>query len=249
MKYLRPADLARINTPAPALGRGVAIWMLLIQRFPRTLEEIAGQLKIPKASVYRLLESLCLLGIIQRLPDKRYEPLWGVQSLTNPLENLREELSVIMADLCRQSQCTVEWYEPSKEGMVLTLQNHPESEVRVQIRPGFTRRWSDEFEAVTRLGVALDAAAPPLKTARIHTSNGSLQNIGSREINRQLANVRQTKASIDLAFNGNGVRRCAVALMDGDRLRGVLALAEVFQFNEPSRADEWLKLLQRSLPV
>ena len=239
--------LRHAETAAPALDRGLALWVLLIGESPLSLEELSGRLDIPKASTLRLLGSLCRLGMIQRLPDKRYEPLWGLRSLVNPRTRLREEIASRLDLLSQATQSTTEWYEPEPEGMVLILQHHPKGEVRVQIRPGFCRSWPHELEAIVTLGLALAPGAPVMTTAQRYVENGVQGTIHRAEIDKLLAHARKTKTAFETFFNSNGVRRCAVALMDGTRLLGVLSVAETYRFRETRKPGHWLPLLLENL--
>jgi len=241
-------QLRQTETAAPALGRGLALWVLLIRESPLSLEEMAGRLDLPKASALRLLGSLCRLGMIQRLPDKRYEPLWGLRSLVDPRTRLREKIAARLDLLSQATQSTTEWYEPEPEGMVLVLQQHPKREVRVQIRPGYCRGWLHELEAIVTLGLALAPGAPAVTTAQSYVENGVKGTIRRAEIEKLLAHARKAKTAAETFFNSNGVRRSAVALMNGNRLLGVLSVAEVFRFHETREPGHWLPLLLENLP-
>ncbi|HWL51414.1 MAG TPA: helix-turn-helix domain-containing protein [Chthoniobacteraceae bacterium] len=248
MKPPSAQHLRTIETAAPALNRGLALWMLLQEESPLTLEEMTARLSLPKASARRLLESLCRLGLIRRLADKRYEPLWALHSLRAPADRLREALAPRMAALCRESRHTVEWYEPTEEGLVLVLQELPDTEVHVKARPGFLRTWGDELEATITLGHALIPGAPLPKTMERHQENGVRRPLSPGAVASLLDEARQWKTATDNAFNTNGVRRAAVAMMEGERLLGVLALAEVFRFGVATTPQQWLEPLTHTLP-
>lgn len=249
MEFLDPQRLRQLPSSAPALTRGLALWVTLCQESPLSLEELAARLQLPKASAFRLLESLRDLGLIRKLANKQFEPLWAPRPLEDDRQIFRQALEARMERLARETNCTVEWYEPHPEGLTLVIQNHPDSEVRVQARPGFLRRWDSEFEAVTRLGFAFAKSAPKIHSAQLPTANGVLRNLKGRELSRLLAEAREDQTASDAAFNTNGVRRCAAAVRDeatGD-FRGVLAIAETFHFSRRSRQKDFLTSLQNAL--
>ncbi|MEM1060509.1 MAG: hypothetical protein AAGK14_14945, partial [Verrucomicrobiota bacterium] len=59
--------------------------------------------------------------------------------------------------------------------------------------------------------------------------------------------ARAERHATDVAFNTNGIRRCALAVMDArDRFRGVLALAEAFRFDAAVSPGPWLTALRQT---
>lgn len=247
MISLDARELCKLSTPAPALGRGLALLSVLADQQPRTLEALAGGLGIPKASVLRLLSTLQSAGAVRKGADKRYEALWGFLPLAGPSAVLRRRLDEIMCRLCADFRCTVEWYEPEERGMALVRQVHPETGVRVQARPGFLREWNSEFEAVARLGHALHAEAPPPVSPRMYIDDGQLREVSKTKALRLMDDARHAKSASDSAFNENGVRRAAVAAMAGGALIGVLALAETFRFKKRSDTARQLLHLKNAL--
>src|SRR5690606_25451815 len=106
--------------------------------------------------------------------------------------------------LCETTKCTVEWYEPCENGLSLLRQTQPDSELRVQAKPGYLRAWGGEFEAVARLGYAFSSYAPPLLSPKAYVSNGVLKSISKQTALKWLAEARQTRMAKDDCFNCNG---------------------------------------------
>jgi DNA-binding IclR family transcriptional regulator len=230
---------AKPTSGAPALTRGLAILQTVGQDGPLSLEQIAKQLKLPKASAYRLLETLDEAGMIRKSADKRYEALQQLRLIQSPRERLRDQIESRMHRLAQDTVCTVEWYEPTVDGMQLVLQQNPETELCVKARPGFLRDWQTEFEAVTRLGHAFANQAPEIKQSQLYTANGHLSPINRKAIQKGIQEAKASRNAHDTAFNSNGVRRSAVAAFDSPEhfFLGVLALAEVYHFSRTISAE------------
>ncbi|MBC2594581.1 helix-turn-helix domain-containing protein [Ruficoccus amylovorans] len=237
MKQLDPQALCQPETPAPALGRGLAILAALAQDSPQSLESLATRLKLPKASVFRLMATLETLGMVRRTSQKTYEPLWQLQPAADTLTLLRNRLEARMPALCAESRCTIEWYEPGAEGMRLVLQKNPESELCVKVRPGYVRLWGDELEAVARLGYAFYPDAPAPVVMDHYPANGERQPLPLAKVRAQIALARREENAFDPAYNSNAVRRFAIAVIEDGQFAGVLALAEAYHFTQRPGAD------------
>ncbi|WP_269524577.1 helix-turn-helix domain-containing protein [Coraliomargarita parva] len=248
MKFYSAQELARIDTSAPALSRGIAILGTLAQDGPQNLEQLSSEMSLPKASVFRLLDTLAKIGIVRKTSDKRYESLYQLLPLDDPMAQFRQALEPKMEALCQTTDSTIEWYEPSEAGMHLILQRNPDRELCVKAEPGFLRDWDSEFEAVARLGAAFAPDAPKVESTQAYTSNGVLENLNASDIESFLKDARDTETAHDLAFNTNGVRRAAVAAFDAKhQFLGVLALAEVYHFNTRNLSRDYLKQLKATL--
>jgi DNA-binding IclR family transcriptional regulator len=224
------------HEPVPALARGLAVWRLLAQEGPLPLEPVRERLGLPKASCYRLLETLCRLGYARRDSTRAYRLLWELRPLADPGLALRGRVEALLPGLAQRLQATVEWWEPRAAGLVLELQSGSDSgEVQVKARPGFLRRWGEELDAVARLGYALAAEAPPLaSTLQHHRRNGVKEHCPQAAAQRLVATARARGWASDPRFNANGVRRHAVAVRRSDALAGILAAAELHRFG-PTR--------------
>jgi len=232
------------SEPAPALSRGLSILSELSAHAPLSLEEITSRLGLPKASVFRLLATLLNLGVIRRRSDKRYEPLWVLRPLQDHAAALQQRLFDGMPALAKQLEATAEWYEPGAEGMVLMKQEVPEGEIRVQARPGFLRSWREELDSVHTLGRAFHLRAPQAPDRLpAYVANGRMGSISTPEARQRIALAQGSRRAQDPFFNRNSVRRSAVAVLAGETFLGVLAVAQVFSFEEPEEPDLlWGKL-------
>ncbi len=248
MELLATDILTGSKATAPALNRGLAILATLGKDVPRSLENLSEELALPKASVYRLLETLTSIGIIRKNADKRYQALWQLQPIGDPMALYRQSMQSKMDLLCNSTNCTVEWYEPCAEGMRLILQSNPDNELCVKAEPGFLRDWSTEFEAVARLGAAFAEEAARITKTKAYLRNGLLKPLSQAEISRQRKAAESERTAHDTAFNTNGVRRLAAAAFDADdNFLGVLALAEIYHFNRRNLTRSFLQQLKTTL--
>lgn len=249
MKLFNPASLCATETSAPALSRGLAVLAVLGEQTSATLEELARHLALPKASVYRLLDTLERTGFVRKTADKRYTPLYAFQPLVERQYHYRQYLGPKMEALCQSIECTVEWYEPTSEGMKLVLQKHPDTELFVHAKPGFLRDWNTEFEAVTRLALAFSPEAPRTSRMAYYATNGRMKMLGKREIDQRIQSAVQQATAYDAVYNSRGVRRFAAVALDSDSgdMIGILAIAESYQFNRKTKAQTYLKQLKTIL--
>lgn len=249
MKLGDPIFFSGCATPAPALNRGLAILRMLGERSPLSLEYLSSHLKLPKASVFRLLDTLEKTGTVRKTAEKLYEPLWALQPLESDPLAFRHQIERRIKALPAETNCSAEWYEPTPEGMKLVLQELPHTELCVKAKPGFLRDWDTEFEAVARLGQAFAKEAQPLSHSKLYARNGELQKISTRKIRALTEEARRTSVAYDEAFNNNGVRRFAAAAIDertGNFL-GVLALAEAYRFSDLPPPSFHLTHLEKTL--
>lgn len=249
MIQLNPLSLCRADLPAPALSRGMGILLYLAQREAATLEQIASDLEIPKASAFRLLQTLEACNALHKTPQRTYELLLTLQPATDPLTIFRTQLESRLASLCQQTDCTVEWYEPSKEGMVLTLQKQPDTELCVQARPGFLRQWGWEVDSVALLGYAFYAAAPKPRKINYYPKNGVRTPLPLALFQQMVANARKEAQAQDGAYNENGVRRFAISVgsPQTDAFQGVLAVAQTYRFTPSPAAKDYFRLMRSAL--
>lgn len=238
-----------IESSAPALARGLCILQMLSESGSMPLEQLSRELNIPKASALRLLTTLEQMGTVRRDADKRYEALYRLQSIRSPIETFRYSLEAKMAHLVTATGCTVEWYEPTLEGMQLIRQSNPEVELCVQARPGFLRDWHSEFEAVARMGHAFASQAPKLSHSQLYRKNGVLESVDQRYIEHSIQKAKAECATYDDAFNTNGVRRFATAAFasETNTFLGVLAIAEVYHFTNLADPKTILNQLKTTL--
>lgn len=244
---MNPLSFSQAHTTAPALSRGLAVLAALNGHPPVSLESLSKTLRLPKASVFRLLGTLQEIGLVRKTQGKSYEALWVLRPLADSGSLFRERVIKTMAGLCQETGCTVEWYEPSPEGMKLGDQVNPDTELRVQAKPGFLRPWQGEFDAVSRLGHAFAPEAPSLQSLQTYVANGVLKNLPLKSARVSLHEARTSRCASDLHYNSNGVRRIAAAAFESEQFRGVLALAEAFPFSKTPRTEFYLETLRRAL--
>jgi len=218
--------------PAPALARGVEILRLLEREPERTLEGIAAHLPYPKPSIFRLLQTLAQIGLVEKTPEARYRALQVLRPAGVARRDLAQALEEVMEGLVGETGCTVEWFESTQEGMLLRRQRHPAQEVRVVARPGFLRVWNDEADAVALLGLAFAPEAPEPGAMGAYRADGVKGPLSARQVRGRVAAARTAQAASDPAFNTNGIRRSAAAVFCPD-WAGVLAAACPYRFGSP----------------
>jgi DNA-binding IclR family transcriptional regulator len=235
---------------APALARGIRILRLLEQR-SCSLDAIAREVKMPKSSILRMLDTLIGLGLVAR--DERtgsYAPLTMLVPVAAGAEKAwQQRLENTLTMLAESTGATAEWYVPGPQGMVLLQQAEPpQGEVRVRARAGFIRTFDGELDAVACLGHAWftvkEASSGSFWT---YDRQGRHRNLGQADVARRIALARECGSALDEHFNTNGVRRLACLIRRGNRPLGVLALAESLRPNSTPRPDQLLLPLQTAV--
>lgn len=233
------------SSVAPALERGLVAFSAITQQPGLNLEELSKSLHCPKSSLSRILDTLVAQGLVERGKDKRYRALYRLVP-NQSSSNWDDRLQAAMEDLCLSLGLTVEFYEKRTEGMVITRRREDDrGPIQVRARLGFVRRLTGEIDAVA--GVAINALQTPLPNESWrYGSQGERCSLDSTPLRGHLEAMGRLHG--DQAYNSNGIRRMAGALMDSSsQLKGVLALAEPFTPQANAQQTERLRALERSI--
>jgi len=212
--------------PAPALSRGLAVLRALATDGPQTLEQLAHASGWPKSSLLRLLRSLAAFGAVRRdASTKRYHALLTLAPLGDAGPGLLEQAAPVLDGLCAETAQTTELYAWGDGALTMIDRREPEDAlVSVRARIGWRRDLS-ELEALSQVVHAFDASVK--LAGKPWAWRGGRRSALSRTAARQaVAEAKRRGVGIDLGVNEYGIRRYAAPLLAGDRLRGVLALAQ-----------------------
>lgn len=221
--------------PVPGLGRGLAILDHLGREGACSLERIARDLKLPKSSTSRLLESLGLVGCVVRDPvSKRYRAVRVLVSLPAPGTDLRQVAGPEAAALATATAASVEVYAWTGGNLVMVDRADPEEgTVVVWARVGWVRP-SEELDSLNRIACAHGGQACTPKWILV---DGERRVLDAGEVAAAVDRARGEEVVRDPGPNGRGVVRVSAPILAGDRLVGVLALAgTVFPDAEAERA-------------
>ncbi len=221
----RPAAIP--PDPAPAAGRAVALLRSLADG-PSTLDALARVHGWPKPSLLRLLRSLDRAGLVSRDPaTRRWQALMRLVSCQGSECLLRARIAGALPGLADALGHTVELYRYA--GDTMDLIERAESQaggVAVRARIGFQRTF-DEAEAVTLIAAAY-AQAPSRRRWRWTQRAAGPERLAldGRAFAALVDAARTRGAAWDAERNEWSVRRCAVAILDGQgALLGALAVA------------------------
>lgn len=214
---------------APALARGIAVLRYLEIEPEASLETITRRLNWPKASLLRILGTLCELGLVARDPGSRRYRLKVRLVAQDPSD--RDFASTVQESLDRLAERTgqtAEWYQPAEQGMLLVQRREPpDNEVVIRSGIGFVRKWTGELNAVCLAGYAgCDRSPEPRTDFWAYVRHGVAAKLSAAEVKERIARVQTQGFAADAAFNDNGVRRMACGVGHQTRFKGVLALAE-----------------------
>lgn len=209
--------------PVPGLGRGLAILDHLGREGACSLERIARDLKLPKSSTSRLLESLGLAGCVVRDPvSKRFRATRILVSLPAPGTDLRQVAGSEAAALATVTGASVEVYAWTGGNLVMVDRADPEEgAVVVWARVGWVRP-AEELDSLNRIACAHGGQACSPKWVLV---DGERRTLDEAAVAAAVAEARSQDVVRDPGPNGRGVVRVSAPLRAGDRLVGVIALA------------------------
>lgn len=109
--------------PIRALMRGLDALAVLNRRDGATVSEIAAEIRLPRTTTYRVLETLCAAGYVFRDPaDERYRLTIMVRTLADGFDDeawVSELARPVLHDLCREIVWPVSIATLSGQSMVL----------------------------------------------------------------------------------------------------------------------------------
>lgn len=218
-----------MKTLVPGLYRGVEVWRKLCDAESASLDQLAGQTGYPKASVLRMLKTLCDLQLVERNEDGLYRAVARIASSEGAGRDFDESVSRTLKNLSAELGATAEWFEPDVQGLLLTQRcSPPEVEVHVKARAGFVRQWDDELDAVAALGYAFYDGAPSGRARLTTYGPQGQQLVLSAKEARERIEAARAGVLADSCYNTNGVKRISAAVLRNGELSGVLSLALVF---------------------
>lgn len=218
-----------MKTPVPGLYRGIQVWKTLCSG-DMSLDQVAKLTGYPKASVLRMLKTLCDLQMAERCSGGLYRAASRLVYSAGATPDFEKRIQEVLEESSRELQGTAEWFEPGEEGLLLTRRaSPPDAEVRVKARAGFMRGWNGEADAVAVLGYAFYVAAPVrCRLSWVYGPQGSPVELSATDVKARIKVAAETGLSADSCFNVNGVKRVAAAVMRNGNLAGVLSLAFIF---------------------
>jgi IclR family mhp operon transcriptional activator len=108
--------------PIRALMRGLDALTVLNLRDGATVSEIAHEIRLPRTTVYRILETLCIAGFVFRDEgDDRYRLTIKVRALSGGFDDeawVRQIAKPLIPELCRDIVWPVALYTPSGGAMI-----------------------------------------------------------------------------------------------------------------------------------
>jgi DNA-binding IclR family transcriptional regulator len=213
------------ETPAPALARGITLLQQLTEDGQQPLEQLAARNQWPKSSVLRCLQTLEVLGAVKQDPASRHwKALAQLCRLEPPTHPFLSQMAEQLPFLAEKTGHCVELYSVKGSQVRLIDRADPaNSEIVVQARVGSDRDLT-ELDATAALLYAFSSLEPPQSVW--YWSDGQKEPVPAVNRDRMIQRVRETRLSMDHAFNQHGIRRFAIPLLEKDTLIGLLAVAQ-----------------------
>ncbi len=233
--------------PAPALAKGLQVIETLQQHGPMILEELAGATAISKASLLRIVDTLIMLGAVERdAISRKYQATVKLIAVNGIAHDKEQLIHTALVQLSTQTGLTTEWYIQTADGMMIVDRVEPLGKpVKVVANIGYIRHLTGEFEAVARIAIANRADIEPDWNQYWNYLKGEIQKLYRAEFNQLLTEATAAECVMDDEYNPNGIRRMAVAIKDTNgKLYGIIALAESFTPDANSKIKERLTTLQ-----
>lgn len=247
--HFRFDTIPNMKTDVPGLYRGIQVWKNLCGAGEASLDQLAGKTGYPKASILRMLKTLCDLQLIERDDSSGlYRPIARIAFANGTGPDVTKAVFRTLETLSSQLKVTAEWFKPSLEGLLLTQRAAPsDTEVQVQARTGFLRTWGAELDAVAVMGYAFYSETPPSRSKLwSYDSQGEPLVLSATEARSRISEARLSRAAQDLHYNTNGVKRIAAAVIREGSLTGVLSLACAFTPSLKTQQTQFIKTLHQS---
>lgn len=230
--------------PAPALERGIRALQLLSEHCEMSLDELSQNLKVPKASMLRMLNTLIKMGLVDKFSNKTYQSKVKFLKLDDQEIRHRKTIESVLEELCQLVLFTVEWYTANDLGMVIEVSKWPNPERRIVAGEGFVRAWQSELDAVALLGYAFFyRGEAQFRGCWGYNSNGERVRYGEQKSQQMVSKTVKKQSAFDENFNLNGVRRMAKVVFEKEKPIGVLAIAERMTVSSDPKARELRKAL------
>lgn len=213
--------------PAPALARGLDVLDRLADGASRGLHDLAAETGVPKASLLRILETLCARRMVVRDEDGQYRGMCRMVSLAPGGLPSGPDIDRVLRALSRSTGETAEWYVRSEAGSLLVRQDEPQDrDIRIVARIGFLRRWVGEMDAVNTLAWSGDW---PVNARRrgcwIYDMHFKRKPVSAAQIEDMTNKAAVQGWFCDAYQNPNRVSRAACGVYRGGRLAGILSVA------------------------
>ena len=236
-----------MKTLVPGLYRGVKVWRQLCATDTASLDQLSVQTGYPKASVLRMLKTLCDLQLVERRDDGLYRAIARIVGSAGAAPDFEQAVFPTLEKLSATLNSTAEWYEPDAQGLLLTQRCSPDAEVRVKARAGFIREWGHELEAVAAQGYAFFSTAPTGRAKLwAYDTLGVKKFLSANDARARINAARRTGVLTDENYNNNGVKRIAAAVMRNGELAGVLSLSMAFTPSLELKLSGMVDVLRRA---
>jgi DNA-binding IclR family transcriptional regulator len=238
-----------MKNSVPGLFRGIQIWRVLCDQGEASLDQVTQRTGYPKASVLRMLQTLCGLQLIERNKQTGlYRALARIAYSSGSGPDFDAQVQHILERLSGKFQVSAEWFDPGAGGLQLVRRvSPPEAEVRVKARAGFNREWGGELDAIAAAGYAFYSDSPAGRSGLwTYGPQGEQVKLTATEAKARIAKVCSDRLFVDACYNANGVKRVAAPVVRNGRLTGVISLACAFTPSLDLEFEEKAKVLRRA---
>jgi DNA-binding IclR family transcriptional regulator len=217
-----------MKNTVPGLHRGIQVWRELSNnRGDLSLEQIANRTGYPKASLLRMLHTLCDLHLIERNASGSYRATARITYFSESGPDFAKRIQQTLDNLANKLQVVVEWHEPEDYGLLQIQRAIPtNAEIVLQAKTGFYRLWNEEFDSLAVIGYAFCSNTPPNRQSLWkYTEQADRIPLTPGEFERTIQAAREKKIMQDPHYNVCGVKRIAAPVIRSGTLAGVLSLA------------------------
>lgn len=201
---------------------------MLCEHGEASLDQVTQRTGYPKASVLRMLQTLCDLQLVERnVRTGLYCAVARIAYSGGSRPDFGAQVQQTLERLSEKLQVTAEWFEPGEDGLLLSRRaSPPDAEVRVKARAGFIREWNGELDAVAVIGYAFYSAAPGIRRGLwTYDPQGGQDKLTMAAARALIEKAVKTGWAIDVFYNSQGVKRVAAPVVCDGELAGVLSLA------------------------
>ena len=243
----------KVGGSAPAIIYAFKIIEFMTEGVEYRIQDIVREIGAPKSSILRYMNTLENIGVIWKNPVNRTYKI-NIRIVANSEEDPIFELKrkAAMQELCNLTKRTVEWFEPSDEGMVLRDRiSPPENTVSAKVGIGNTLLWKNLLDSVRILAASHIFHNKSLNNVETqkYVSHGVLVQVSPAEAHELLEEAKKEKVMADEFCNTHGTRRISAVIEKAGKFVGVLSVIEVVLHPNVAKNLDYLPALKKQAEI
>ncbi|OGV53650.1 MAG: hypothetical protein A2X49_06255 [Lentisphaerae bacterium GWF2_52_8] len=243
-------QVQRKSISVPGLANGLQVLRVLEDGREKTLQEISKKLSLPKASLFRILQTLRACGYVAKdEKNNSYRVLARLVPIKMRPQTFEGALIKVLDDLALRANFSTEWHIPTEEGMELSLRSErPGGEIIVRARVGQSLKWNQaELPSPLLVGLAFTGNDPFMEGRWIFGEDGEMIDLSKKDLDCIISGIVAKGIAVDSNYNLNGVRRISVPFFNGNVFKGSISIATTYRPKLGANLDILAPLLKSAI--